>query len=1032
MARWRILLVLLTVAALAVAASYVALSSWALRLELRGGETEAAWEGVRGGAARLGGLASSTFSAARAAALNGDRLALLRSRSEAERQGRDLLSALRDDARQAAAGPLAPGVEGVESAWRRWSSTLAALSSSVTSPPATFGAQETGLAVAALDRAYSELEGALQRLQLDAAVQRRQGQAARAAALGRLGAGRISLALLSILLAAGFGLLTWALGRRWDETGRKAEEITDQLKAAQEQADRSDFDSRELFTTSNDLLFAVDPDGHFRIANPRWRTALGMPPEELHNLRFQDYLRHDHRAVWDQLLAAARRRERVPRFEAALVATDGREVLVEGACWPRYEEDQLVELRGVMLDVTRQHSAEAALRDSEEGYRELFESSRDLIQVVNAEGWIEYVNPHWSRTLGYSADEVRNLHFTDVVLPSEVEHCQEAFAELREGKDQPDVETVFVAKDGRKVFVEGSVSASLKNGQFVACRGLFHDVTQRRLLEAERQLYLDRIQRQNLDLELRNREVERANRLKSEFLATMSHELRTPLTAIIGFSDLLDEDEETPLDPKHKTYLGFVRKGARHLLQLINDVLDLSKIEAGRLEINPEDLSLADAVAEVLSTIGPLATSKGIELQSEILGAGRVFADHVRLRQIFLNLLSNAVKFTPEGGQVSLSAATLGSLVCISVSDTGLGIPAEQQDAIFNEFHQVGTSAKGLKEGTGLGLAIVRRLVEIHRGRIWVDSEPGRGSVFTFLLPADRSAMESSSALLDRASIALREHPRRERPLVLVVDDDPAACELLISHLRSDGYDTATALSATEAMTKARTLRPDLVTLDLALGGGQGWRILQDLKRQRRTAALPVLVVSVIDEKRKGFTLGADDYLVKPADKAQLLACVRRHARPEGLRPDAVLVLDVDPGDSTGDGSGSGKATGPWSGLGLSGAVLAAGFRPLLARDGKEALRILSAVRPGAVVVNLLLPDLDGFQTILRLRAHPDLSDLPVVALAPEDLSLYNMDLLTTGPTRVLFLGEALWKEHLAQELARILGPPGAAAPVLE
>ena len=251
----------------------------------------------------------------------------------------------------------------------------------------------------------------------------------------------------------------------------------------------------------------------------------------------------------------------------------------------------------------------------------------------------------------------------------------------------------------------------------------------------------------NTELELRNREVERANRLKSEFLASVSHELRTPLNSIIGFSDLLAEETPGQLNDKQKRFLGHVRKAAHHLLKLINDILDLSKIEAGRLELRCENVSLAAALSEVLAVIGPLASAKGIRVHSQAPPDFEVFADRVWLGLILSNLLSNAVKFTAEGGEVRIECEAQEDFVSISVSDSGVGIPPEEHQAIFEEFYQVGATTKGAREGAGLGLAIARRLVDQHGGSIWVESQPGRGSQFRFTLP--RQAARSSREMFD-------------------------------------------------------------------------------------------------------------------------------------------------------------------------------------------------------------------------------------------------------------------------------------------
>jgi signal transduction histidine kinase len=241
-------------------------------------------------------------------------------------------------------------------------------------------------------------------------------------------------------------------------------------------------------------------------------------------------------------------------------------------------------------------------------------------------------------------------------------------------------------------------------------------------------------------LQLRNEEVERANRLKNEFLASMSHELRTPLHTILGFSELLGEETEGPLNPKQKRFVNHIHRDAQHLLQLINDILDLSKVEAGHLQIEPRPFSLEQALDEVLGSVGPLAGAKSIVIAKEIPDGLIVEADRTRVKEVLYNLLSNAVKFTPEQGSIRVSARPQNNQAAISVSDTGVGIAPQEQESIFEAFRQVGATTRGVREGAGLGLAISRRLVEQHGGRIWVESAAGHGSTFIFTLPATAPA----------------------------------------------------------------------------------------------------------------------------------------------------------------------------------------------------------------------------------------------------------------------------------------------------
>jgi signal transduction histidine kinase len=298
-----------------------------------------------------------------------------------------------------------------------------------------------------------------------------------------------------------------------------------------------------------------------------------------------------------------------------------------------------------------------------------------------------------------------------------------------------------VRKDGARFPVEISLSPSQSEEGFLVT-AIVRDISGRKQAEAKlRQLqesYISELTASNRELELRNREIERADRLKSEFLASMSHELRTPLHTVIGFSELLAEELEGPLNEKQKRFVNHIHHDAIHLLELINDILDLSKIEAGRLELRAEPFDLVAVVEESLTSFRALARAKSIAIETDLPPNVALEADRLRFKQIVVNLLSNAVKFTPEGGRVRIAARLKDGAVIVSVADTGIGIAQEAHAAVFDEFYQIGETTKGVREGTGLGLAITKRLVEQHGGRIELESEPGKGSCFTFSVPLRR------------------------------------------------------------------------------------------------------------------------------------------------------------------------------------------------------------------------------------------------------------------------------------------------------
>jgi PAS domain S-box-containing protein len=349
---------------------------------------------------------------------------------------------------------------------------------------------------------------------------------------------------------------------------------------------------------------------------------------------------------------------------------------------------------------------------------------------------------------GYSRDELMGQP-VEVLIPQEL-HARHA--EHRANyRQHPMTRTMGnglalegIRKDGSRFPVEISLSPSESEEGF-RVTAIIRDISERRTAEERlrrvQEDYTQQLADTNAELEMTNRELERANRLKSEFLASMSHELRTPLHTIIGFSELLAEELEGPLNQKQQRFVRHIHTDSLHLLELINDVLDISKIEADRLELRPEAFDLTALVAESLASVRSLAEAKSHKLETALDVPTALEADRLRIKQVLVNLLSNAIKFTPEGGRIRLEASVQEPFVVVSVSDTGVGIPPEEHESIFDKFHQVGATTKGVREGTGLGLAITKRLVEQHGGTISVQSQPQRGSTFVFTLPlgtADR------------------------------------------------------------------------------------------------------------------------------------------------------------------------------------------------------------------------------------------------------------------------------------------------------
>jgi PAS domain S-box-containing protein len=770
---------------------------------------------------------------------------------------------------------------------------------------------------------------------------------------------------------------------------------------------RADLGFRQIFEASPDAILQVDHQGHIVLANSVAGDMFRCREDELLGKSIEEFVPNRFRGRHPEYRAHYQAKPAVRPMGSGLelwgMRTDGSEFPVDITLSPLSTKDG-PQVLCVVRDITDRKRAEEDVRRQ----AQLIEASHDAIIVCELDGRILQWNAGAQETYGWSSAEAVGRISHDL-FHTRFPVSLQALEEELDRSGRWDGELWHSRRDGGEITVE---SRHIVLGRFGEHTGALleinRDITQRKKAEEAVGALNARLAATNKELELRNREVERANRMKSEFLASMSHELRTPLNAIIGFSDLLAEQTAGPLSSKQQRFVSHIQQGARHLLALINDILDLSKVEAGRLELNRENVSVAAILAEVLIGARPAAAAKNIAVHSSIGPDVTIFADRVRFKQVLVNLLNNAVKFTPDGGRIWVEAAERRGRVTLSVSDTGLGIPIEEQEAIFDAFHQVGATTKGIKEGTGLGLAITKRLVEEHGGRIWVESEPDKGARLSFTMYAGRTSMEESAIENGGAG---EIGPSRERPLVLVVDDEAPARELLASWLEPAGYQLITAGSSEEALAKAAEHMPDAITLNMLMPGKGGWETLYELKKTPVTAGIPVIMVTVVDEPKIGLALGAAEYLVKPVDKDVLLDTVRRHIGPGSSGPATVLVVE--------DETGTREL--------LKEVLESDGYIPVLASNGKEALENIARISVSAILLDLIMPEMDGFELLLHLKEDPGLRNIPVLVLTAKDLTDNEIEMLR-HETISLFQKDREWKKQLLADLHRAVGTGSARA----
>jgi PAS domain S-box-containing protein len=806
-----------------------------------------------------------------------------------------------------------------------------------------------------------------------------------------------------------------------DELRQRLADVTDEVERL-----------RLLFDRTRDILVLHDIKGRLLDANAFAHKRLGYEREEFLSLTVGD-INPQVGAIPPEDLGknwAAMPLDGAVPVETIMQSKDGGEIPMEVLVAPFVEKGERLFV-AVGRDLTERKRAETELARGEQRFRAIFEAAPIGMLILDSRDHITEANSAIALMLGYEVGELLALTLEGITHPEDKEVGRAFREELRSGvRDHFKMEKRYLHETGETKWAQVSAfrDRDPHTGE-VRIVAFLEDISERKEIERQRQemfAQLDELveertsqlrseiaERRRTENQLAEavREAEAANLSKSQFLAGMSHELRTPLNAVIGYSELLIDDAEDEGLDGFTPDLHKIRGAGKHLLGIINDILDLSKVEAGKIELFIEPVVLEPLIREVMSTIRPLAdkNENRLELVIELHGQP-VPTDVTRFRQILFNLLSNACKFT-ESGRVSLEVyehqLENGGWIQCAVTDTGLGIKPEELEILFKPFTQADASTSRRFGGTGLGLSISEQFARMLGGRIDVQSEYGKGSTFTFWLPTTPPVELSEGPNADPDSM-----PRSLDATVLVVDDDQNSRELLVRMLESEGYKVLQADSGLRGIELAEAHRPDLITLDVLMPGMDGWAVLTRLKESHELAEIPVIIVSLVRDKGIGYALGAADFINKPIDRKRLLSVMDRFRPLSG--PAHVLVIDDD--------SEARQL--------VRHAAEREGWAVREADSGFSGLQSIREAPPGVVVLDLMMPEMDGFEVLETIRASESTRNLPVIVLTAKDLTLGERDLLTRKVSWVMEKA-SYSRADLVEHVRELIGQPQPAPAVV-
>jgi len=784
-----------------------------------------------------------------------------------------------------------------------------------------------------------------------------------------------------------------------DELGRLAETFNDMVSAINRHTAELARKAEEL-ESINSVILRWDPEGRILFINDYGLEIFGFSRKELLGRKLAGTIVENGPEVEARLetmaMEIAENPGKYETDETENLRKSGERIWIAWRNKPILDEaGRLREILTIGIDITERRRIEQEIARQKQLLENTLESLTHPFYVIDVEDYSIKVANSAARRMGAPGAETcyALTHRRETPCDGEEHRCP-----LKE-----------VLRTGRPAVMEHLHRDAAGGVRYVEVHGypIFDD--EGRIIQMI-EYSLDITERKKMEIQLESARdaAEVANRAKSTFLANMSHELRTPMNAIIGYSEMLAEDAEDEGCGELVPDLEKINTAGKHLLALINDILDLSKIEAGRMDLYLETFDLEQMLDEAVVTLKPLAEKNGNELKTDFVSPGRVRLDLTKLRQAVFNLLSNAAKFTRDG-RITLGARREarddGEWIVISVEDTGIGIAPEKLEKVFEEFSQADDSTTRNYGGTGLGLAISRRFCRMMGGDIRVESEFGKGTTFSIELPARVDALQAARKAAGTEESASSTRVPKEmtgRP-ILVVDDDPNSRDMLSKTLSAEGFSVVTASDGEEALEKARQLRPALITLDVLMPGLDGWSVLEKLKSDPELDSIPVVMVSIAGNRDLGCMLGAVDCLTKPVDREKLRRLAHRHVPEKG--PGFALVIDDDEGVRS---------------L-FTRTLQDDGWEVAQAGDGVAALRLVEQRRPDLVLLDLMMPVMDGFEFVLHFRTLEGCAEIPVIVVTAKDLEEDERRRLVDGVQRIIRKG-ALTRQELLQRVRELAG----------